>query len=101
MLDTEIVDEYGTVLQRMGLQNEKEIPELFKIFAEGFHLVFTTETPQLSIVKDNPDDNKFIECAVELEAQYIISGDKHLQNIKKYMGIEIVSPREFWDLMNG
>jgi len=94
-LSNEIIDEYVAVLRRMGLQNEKEINELLKIFAEGYNLIFTAETPRLEIIKDDPDDNKFIECAVELEAQYIISGDKHLQKIKKYMEILIVSPKEF------
>ncbi len=98
-LSNEIIDEYVAVLRRMGLQNEKEIKELLKIFAEGYNLLFTAKTSRLEIIKDNPDDNKFIECAVELEAQYIISGDKHLQKTKKYLEILIVSPREFLGVM--
>ena len=94
-LSSEIVDEYVTVLRRMGLQNEKEINELLKIFAGGYQIIFAAQTPHLEIIKDDPDDNKFIECAVELEAQYIISGDKHLQKIRKYFGIAIVNPKDF------
>ncbi len=34
------------------------------------------------VVKDDPDDDKFIECALECNAEFIISGDKHLLKLK-------------------
>ena len=34
---------------------------------------------KITAVKDDPDDNKYLECAVEGEADYIVSGDKHLK----------------------
>jgi len=90
-----IIDEYIEVLRRLGLQDEKELGELLGLFARGFHIVFTAETPELHIVEDDPDDNKFIECAVALKADFIISGDKALTAIHDYMGIRIVNPKEF------
>jgi putative PIN family toxin of toxin-antitoxin system len=90
-----IIDEYIEVLRRLGLQDEKELGELLGLFARGFHVVFTAETPELHIVEDDPDDNKFIECAVALKADFIISGDKALTAIHDYMGIRIVNPKEF------
>ena len=98
-LSNEIVDEYVAVLRRMGLQNEKEIQELLKIFAEGHHIAFTTETPHLEIIKDDPADNKFLECTVALDAAYIVSGDKYLKQIKQYLHITIANPKEFLDAM--
>jgi len=58
-------------------------------------LQFTAKTPELHIVEKDPDDNMFIECAVALKAKFVISGDKALKEIKDYMNIKIVSPREF------
>jgi len=49
---------------------------------------------KLNVVKDS-EDNKFLECALECEADYIVSGDKHLLEIKEFGGIKIVSAREF------
>ena len=94
-LSRPIVDEYVNVLKRMGLQNEQELEELLSIFAHGFHVLFTTKTPTLSIVEKDSDDNKFIECAVALNSKSIITGDKALQEIKDYMGIKIQSPKQF------
>ena len=90
-----IIDEYIEVLHRLGLQNEKELDELLGLFAHGYHVVFTVKTPELHIVEKDPDDNKFIECAVALKAAFIISGDKALTAIQDYMSIKIVNPREF------
>ena len=96
-LSRPIVDEYVEVLRRMGLQNERELEELLSLFAHGFHVLFTAKTQNLNIIEKDPDDNKFIECAVALNSKSIISGDKALQEIKDYMGIKIQSPKQFLD----
>ncbi len=96
-LSQAIVEEYIAVLNRLGLKDELEIRNLTKLFAEGYNSIFTVHTPNLHIVEDDPDDNKFLECAVALDSNVIISGDKHLLNIQKYMNIQILSPREFID----
>lgn len=96
-LSQEITEEYLEVLNRLGLKNKNEIRNLTKLFAEGYNSIFTVKTPNLKIVEDDPDDNKFLECAVALESTIIISGDKHLKEIKKYINIVIMSPREFID----
>ncbi|NMG83499.1 MAG: putative toxin-antitoxin system toxin component, PIN family [Methanosarcinales archaeon] len=50
-------------------------------------LVFPTI--ELDVIKENPSDNRVLETAYEVKANYIISGDKHLLNVKKYDNIEI------------
>ena len=94
-LSKKSVDEYVEVLERLGLSGEKEVEEFLQLFARNFHSLFTAKTPNLEIVKNDPDDNKFFECAVALKAQFIISGDKAVLKIKNYMGIKILSPKQF------
>jgi putative PIN family toxin of toxin-antitoxin system len=94
-LSKEIISEYTDVLNRMGLANQKELKEILSLFARGLHSIFAGKTPALKVVKDDPDDDKFIECAVALKANYIISGDKALREVSEYMGIKISSPKEF------
>jgi hypothetical protein len=96
-LSRPIIDEYINVLRRMGLQNERELEELLNLFARGFNLLFTAKTPNLNVVENDPDDDKFIECAVALKSKFIISGDKGLREIENYMGIKIQSPKQFLD----
>lgn len=92
-LTNAIVDEYMEVLERMAL-DKKEISDLLFLFQTGQNCVFTSKTPELKICSD-PDDDKFIEAAVALEAKYIVSGDHHLLDVKNYLGIVIVKPKEF------
>ena len=68
-------------------------------FIAVIHEVSTIVEPTESIeaVDDDPDDDKFLEAAVEADADYIISGDGHLSGIEEFHGIEIVSPAEFLD----
>jgi len=50
---------------------------------------------KLSIVKEDEDDNRILECAETGDVDYIISGDEHLLNLKNHKNIRIVSPKEF------
>jgi len=96
-LSRPIIDEYVEVLQRLGLKNERELSELLSLFAHGFHVLFSAKTPELHLVEKDPDDDKFIECAVALKVDFVISGDKALIAIQDYMGIRIVTPKKFLD----
>lgn len=96
-LSKDILDEYFEVLQRIGLKNDEELKELLSLLSKGFNIIFTAKTPKINAVKDDPDDDKFIECAVALKAEVIVSGDKAVKEIGDYMGIRILSPRQFVD----
>ena len=55
-------------------------------------------TLHLSSVVQDADDHRILECAVAARVDYLITGDKsHLQPLKHFRGIQIVSPREFLD----
>ncbi len=88
----EILDEFAEVLERDFLYNKEEITNILEKVLQFLTLV--TPTKKIDIVKDDLDDNKIIECAIESKADYIISYDKHLLNIKEYQGIKIVRPEE-------
>ena len=49
------------------------------------------------IVKDDPDDDLVINCALSANANYIVSGDAHLLKIKEFNGIKILSPADFME----
>lgn len=100
-LSSPVVEEYIKVLQRMGLVDQPELEELLTLFRRGVHVLYAGKTPSLQVVRTDPDDDKFIECAVELHANCIVSGDRALVRVKDYMGIKILSPRQFLDLFRG
>ncbi len=93
----EIIEEYVEVLMRVGLSGEPELAELLGLFKKKSNILFFASTPKLTLIQDDPDDNKFIECAVTAHARYIISGDKHLLGLNRYQDIQVLAPA---DLLN-
>ena len=61
--------------------------------------VFVHPKEKLTVVKDDPDDDKIIEAAVEGAADYIVTYDNHLLKLKEFRGIRIVTPKQFLDLI--
>ena len=93
----EVLDELIEVLKRDFLYNEEEIKNILERVLQFVTLV--TSSKKIDIVKEDPDDNKIIECAVESRADYILSYDKHLLNLKEYKNIKIITPEEALSLI--
>ena len=99
-LSPEIIDEYLELFQRKNIHQTTECVHLMGLFARQINMVFVADPPKLYVIDDDPDDNKFIECAVALDAKIIISGDKHLLKLKRYVDIDIFSPHNFLEINN-
>ena len=56
-------------------------------------LVFPTR--KIAAVKADPYDNLILECAVEAGVDYVVSGDNHLLELKRFEDIPILSPAQF------
>jgi putative PIN family toxin of toxin-antitoxin system len=53
-----------------------------------------TRRQRVDAVKDDPDDNRILECALAAGADVIVSGDGHLLRLASYEGVTILTPRE-------
>ncbi len=78
---------------------EKEIKMIIEEYILPF---FEVVEPKESIsgICNDPDDDKFLVCALSGNAEYIISGDKKLCSLKKYNGVKIITAREFLRILN-
>jgi len=56
-------------------------------------------TKKIELIQEDPADNKFLECALDGKADYIVSGDSHLLRIGQYQRIQILTVRQFTKLM--
>ena len=54
----------------------------------------------LNVVEADHDDDRVLECAVAANADYIVSGDKHLLDLGEYEGIQILAPAGFIAVLN-
>ena len=64
--------------------------ETIRYFAE-----FVDPDEEITVVEDDPDDDKFLEAAVGGNVDFIVSGDRHLLDLNSFQGIDIVEPRAF------
>ncbi len=97
VLSKEILLEYQMVGERLSAKYSEidivPIIDLLTIYGE----VVDTKAISVSICED-PDDNKFIECAIAGNCKLVVSGDKHLLNISGFQEIEVLKPRKFIDV---
>jgi len=73
--------------------NEDELNRLLSYLRSSSIVVDSSE--DISIAIEDPDDTKFISCALQAGAKYIVSGDHHLLDVEKFEGTAIVTPAEF------
>ena len=57
--------------------------------------VVIPKLPAVHVIKDDPDDDKFLACAFAARTEYIVSGDQHLLSLGSYKSISIVTVKEF------
>jgi predicted nucleic acid-binding protein len=53
----------------------------------------------LNVVPRDPDDNALLECAIESNADYVVSGEGDLLELKQFRGIQILRDSEFLGLL--
>ena len=51
-------------------------------------------------VKEDSDDDMILRCSKSINADYIVSGDRHLLKLKKFQNTKIVLPKEFMDILS-
>ncbi|QQG38762.1 MAG: putative toxin-antitoxin system toxin component, PIN family [Candidatus Woesearchaeota archaeon] len=91
----EILTELEEVLKRDFEEDHEFIERQVALILEYAKIVKPLK--KVDFVKEDPEDNKIIECALTAKADYIVSGDQHLFFLKEIFGIKILKPKEFLD----
>ncbi len=94
VLSVEILSEY----QRVGERLAEHFPAVnltpvIDLVAMNGEIVRARRLP--APVCDDPDDDKFLACAVTGGCKFIVSGDKHLLKVTGYRGIRVMRPKDF------
>ncbi len=98
ILSPPIIREIKRILLYPRLQkyHQKTAQEIDAYFEDVLMFAWIVEGEKtVDIIKDDPSDNKYLACAYEGEADYIISGDHHLLDIETYQGIAVVKAKAF------
>lgn len=96
VISPEIFEEYQRVgaalAEQFPLIDLRQILELVTIKVEMVHAKSLSEP-----VCVDPDDDKFLACALASKSKMVVSGDKHLLNVSGFRAIRVLKPREFVD----
>lgn len=89
-----ILDELqDKLIEKFGYATE-EAAGVIRDFSEMSEMVRPTSL--VDAVKQDPDDNRILECALDGGADVIVSGDKkHMLALGEFRGMPILSPAEF------
>jgi uncharacterized protein len=94
LISREIMDEYLDVLSRFKAADE-DLEQFIMLFMSRNKSQIIKTYSRINTIKTDPADNKFLECAVDGSAKFIVSGDMHLLGLKEYKKIRILTPSEF------
>jgi uncharacterized protein len=101
LLSPAILDELQRVLAYPKIRKlHRHTPEEIERFLRKLDKIAVMTPGMLSVsaIVDDPSDNIYLACAVEGSADFIVSGDHHLTDLKTFRGIPIVNPATFLKL---
>jgi len=93
-----LLDELKRVLmyERFGL-DEKTVDDNVKYILTISKII--SPKRRLRVIREDPADDRVLECALEGKAGYIVSGDGHLLRLKEFRGIKIVHAKELLGIL--
>jgi len=96
VITPEILEEY----QRVGAVLNEQFPsidlgKILEMITVKAPMVHAQSLPEAVCI--DPDDDKFLACALGSKSKLIVSGDKHLLRVSGFREIRVLKPREFVD----
>ena len=89
----ELVEELA---EKLNLRLHFSAEQVAETLADYLGFLRVVQIPKLlKAVPRDPEDNMVLECAIEGQAQYVVSGDNDLLVLKEFRGIQIVRASDF------
>ena len=98
-LSNEILEEYEEILERLTDSVTTEL--VIRAIINSPYVEFVTPYFHFNLITVDPDDNKFVDCAIAANARYIVSNDKHYNILKQipYPNIDVISIAKFMETL--
>jgi putative PIN family toxin of toxin-antitoxin system len=96
------IDEIGRLLRHRKILRRHGWTETeIRAFMESLEAlaILTPGKLILDVVPADPSDNRYLECTIEGDADCLVTGYRHLLDLAEYREVEILSPREFLELL--
>ena len=99
-VSTEILEEYIKILQRLIGNTAADV--IIKSIINSPFVEFITPYYRFNLITTDPDDNKFVDCAITANARYVVTNDRHydiLNNIQ-FPHVDVISLHDFVELLH-
>ena len=98
-ISTEILEEYEEILQRLTDIDTAQL--VIELIINNPYTLFLTPYYKFNLIAEDPDDNKFVDCAIAANAKYIVSEDRHFDVLKacSFPKVEVIGLDLFANLL--
>ena len=93
-----VMSEYREIAERMKAKFPAVAPEMWLSYIEDHATTIYAEPLAVQVCED-ADDDVFLACASASNAKVVCSGDRHLLACNGWNGIDVLTPRMFYDLL--
>ncbi len=98
-ISNEILEEYQEIIEQQTTAHIAE--NITLLILNRRNVTFVDPHFRLSLIVEDPDDNKFVDCAFAANAEYLISDDKHFDILKRtpFPSVNVVRMTKFLSLL--
>ena len=96
---TDILLEYEEIISKhMG---KKISDTILQIVENAVNVQLITHYFRWNLIKNDPDDNKFTDCAIASNSHFIVTNDKHFNVLKtiKFPKMNVINIHEFYNVL--
>ncbi len=99
-VSNEILEEYAEILNRLAGKITADL--VLNTIIECKNVVFLTPYYHFNLITSDPDDNKFVDCAIQANARYIVTNDHHYDVLRQieFPKVGIIKLTDFLQLMH-
>lgn len=98
---TDILDEYVEVLQR--LTSRQVADYIIKSIIDNPYTLLVNTYFDFKLITQDPDDNKFVNCAITAGARFIVTEDAHFKVLKRitFPKVDVINMDDYLAICNG
>lgn len=97
----DILDEYEEIFEQPQHLGAKTTQDFLEVIDNAPNVALITKFFRWELIKIDPDDNKFVDCAVAGNADFIVTNDRHFNVLKDipFPRLRVINSDEFLNLL--
>ena len=99
-ISNEIIEEYTEILHRFFGQPFAEA--VIMAIIKSPYVEYVSPQYRFNLIQADPDDNKFVDCAIVANARYIVTNDRHYDVLRQisFPVVDVISLKDFLALLH-